>query len=183
MNSPLSPKLSPSQLARALLPKVPDLKIERIEQEDGVLLLAFRLTGPTARCPNCDRAANRVHSHYTRRIADLPWGSYVVRLHLRVRKFFCRFPLCARRIFAERLPTLVAPHARPTVRQREIARLVGLAVGARAGSRLAKRLQMVMSPSTMLRLLHQTPLIIHSTPRVLGVDDFARRKGRTTSQH
>jgi transposase len=179
MNSPFSPKLSPSELARALLPTIRNLKIERLEQEGDVILLALRLTGPTAQCPDCDKAAKRVHSHYTRRIADLPWGSYLVRLHLRVRKFFCCFPLCARRIFAERLPSLIAPHARRTVRQGDILRLVGLAVGARAGSRLAQRLQMLVSPSTMLRLLHQTPLTVHSTPRVLGVDDFARRKGRT----
>jgi transposase len=179
MNSPFSPRLSASELARALLPTTRNLKIEHLEQEGQVILLALRLTGPTARCPDCDTAAKRVHSHYTRKIADLPWGSYLVRLHLRVRKFFCLFPLCARRIFAERLLSLVAPHARRTVRQGEILRLVGLAVGARAGNRLAKRLQMLVSPSTMLRLLHQTPLTVHSTPRVLGVDDFARRKGRT----
>jgi transposase len=179
MNSPFSPKLSPAQLARALLPKTPNLKIEYLEQEGDVILLALRLTGATARCPNCDRSTKRVHSHYTRKIADLPWGSYLVRLHLRLRKFFCRFPLCARRIFAERLPSLVAPHARRTVRQSEIVRLVGLAVGARAGSRLAERLQMLVSPSTMLRLLHQTPQTVYASPRVLGIDDFARRKGRT----
>jgi len=179
---PILPTLSPSQLARALLPKIPDLKVEQIEQEGDVILLALRLTGPTARCPDCDRAAKRVHSHYTRKIADLPWGSYLVRLHLRVRKFFCLFPLCARRIFAERLPSLVAPHApraRRTVRQGKVIRLVGLSVRARAGSRLAERLQLLVSPSTMLRLVHQTLQAAHSTPRVLGIDNFARRKGRT----
>jgi transposase len=179
MNDPFSPKLSPSELARALLPKIPNLKVEQIEQEGDVILLALRLTNSTARCPNCHRAAKRIHSYYRRRIADLPWGSYLVRLHLRIRKFFCLFPSCVRRIFAERLSFLVASYARRTVRQGEIARLVGLAVGARAGSRLAKRLQMTVSPSTMLRLLRQTPQQIYPTPRVLGVDDFARRKGTT----
>ncbi len=57
--------------------------------------------------------------------------------------------------------------------------LVGLAVGARAGSRLIGRLQMLVSPSTMLRLLRQMPAPAYATPRVLGVDDFALRRGAT----
>jgi transposase len=137
------------------------------------------MMSPTARCPLCTRLASRVHSHYTRTIADLPWGSFIVRLRLCIRKFFCRFANCPRQIFAERVPELVAPFARRTVRQSEIIRLVGLAVGSRAGSRLTKRLQMMVSPSTMLRLLRQTPQSAYATPRVLGVDDFARRKGTT----
>lgn len=124
MISPFAPKLSSRELARVLLPRIRNLKIEQIVQEAGVILLGLRLTNPTTRCPNCDKAARRVHSHYTRKIADLPWGSYLVHLHLRIRKFFCRFPLCARRIFAERLPSLVAPHARRTIRQEEVIRAV-----------------------------------------------------------
>lgn len=114
-----------------------------------------------------------------RRIADLPWGGYRIRLHLCVRKFFCRASSCARSIFAEHIPTLVAPYARRTTRQREIVQLVGLAAGARAGSRLIERLQMLVSPSTMLRLLRQISAPAYATPRVLGVDDFAFRKGAT----
>jgi transposase len=98
MNDPFSPKLSPSEVARALLPKIANLKVEHIDQEGDVIFLALQLTRLTARCPNCSRVAKRVHRHYTRKIADLPWGSYLVRLHLRIRKFFCGFPLCARRI-------------------------------------------------------------------------------------
>lgn len=114
-----------------------------------------------------------------RKIADLPWGGHLIRLHLCVRKFFCRTSSCARIIFAEHLPTLAAPYARRTMRQKEVVQLVGLATGARAGSRLIERLQMLVSPSTMLRLLRQVPSPAYATPRVLGVDDFALRKGAT----
>ena len=39
-----------------------------------------------------------------------------MKLVLHVRKFFCRVPSCARRIFAERLPRVVAPWVRTTER-------------------------------------------------------------------
>ena len=179
MNRLSSLKLSSSKLAAALVPRVVGLKLEQIEVACRTISLTLKMISATARCPKCDRLAKRIHGHYKRTVADLPWGSFVVRLQLRIRRFFCRFSGCPRRIFAERLPSLVAPYARRTVRQGEIVRLLGLAVGSRAGSRLVERLQMRASPSTMLRLLRQTPQPVYATPRVLGVDDFAFRKGTT----
>lgn len=81
----------------------------------------------------CTTSASRVHSHYERVLAALPWAAYRVRLYLRVRKWFCRKRHCPRCIFTERLPTVAAPWARRT--RRLIQRLValGLALGGRAG--------------------------------------------------
>lgn len=171
--------MSTHKLATALVPKIAGLKLEQIKIEHQFISMFMVMLSPTARCPLCAKLASRIHSRYTRTIADLPWGTFIVRLRLRLRKFFCRVSNCPRHIFAEHVSELVAPHARRTVRQGEIVRMVGLAVGARAGSRLAKRLQLTVSPSTMLRLLRQIPQQVYPTPRVLGVDDFARRKGST----
>lgn len=179
MNNTSRPNISTHKLATALVPKIAGLTLEQIKVEQQFISMFMVMLSSTARCPLCSKLANHIHSRYTRTIADLPWGTFIVRLRLRVRKFFCRVSNCPRRIFAEQLPELVAPHARRTVRQGEIVRVVGLAVGARAGSRLAKRLQLLVSPSTMLRLVRCVPPSNYPTPRVLGVDDFARRKGTT----
>jgi len=169
------------RLASTLVPKVAGLKLEQV-MLDGIdvqhITLTLRMTTSTSTCPDCHKPTSRVHSHYTRTLADLPWGSFIVDIHLYVRKFFCAFGACTKRIFTERLPDLVAPYARRTDRLGDILRLVGLAVGGRAGSRLVDRLQMYVSFSTMLRLIRRTPERQLPTPRVLGVDDFARRKGQ-----
>jgi transposase len=181
-------KPSSARLATALLPNLPGLKLEQVKVEHGehredgeheAICFTLRTTTPTAQCPICHQPANHVHSRYTRTLSDLPWGSFVVRVLLHVRRFFCAVQDCARRIFTERLPTLVVPYARRTTRLVDILRLLGLAVGGRAGSRLVKRLQMGTSFSTMLRLIRQMPEQYHPTPRVLGVDDWAMRKGQT----
>src|SRR3954454_18268173 len=121
-------RLAPAQLVSVLLPRISSsgLKIDGIEQEQEshVISVTLRLTATTARCPKCNTIAKRVHGHYTRTLADLPWGSFLVRLHLRVRKFFCRFSGCIRAIFAERMPALVTPYAQRTLRQVEIVRLL-----------------------------------------------------------
>jgi transposase len=43
---------------------------------------------------------------------------------------------------------------------------------------MATRLRMPLSGDTVLRILHSTPASTPLTPRVLGIDDFALRKGR-----
>jgi transposase len=123
--------------------------------------------------------AARIHSRYTRTLADLPWAAYRVRLQLRVRKWFCANPACGRRIFTERLPTVAAPWARRTLRlvQRLVA--LGLALGGRAGGRLSHAWDVAVSRHTLLRGLRRQPVPALPTPTVLGVDDFALRKGQT----
>lgn len=101
-----------------------------------------------------------------------------MKLSLKVRRFRCPEPCCPRRIFAERLPAIVEPYARKTTRLREVLLLVGFALGGEAGARLAERLGMKASPSTLLRSLHSAALPSFPSPEVIGVDDFALLKGR-----
>jgi hypothetical protein len=96
----------------------------------------------------------------------VPWAGYTVRLQLTVRKFFCKLATCLRRIFAERLPELVAPYARRSARLSFIIRLVGLALGGQGGSRLTSRLGMAVSSSTLLRHMRRAPSPrCHAHPR------------------
>ena len=58
-----------------------------------------------------------------------------------------------------------------------VLRAVALALGGRAGARLTGRLACSASRSTLLRLIRAAPDPAGPTPLVLGVDDFALRKG------
>jgi transposase len=119
----------------------------------------------------------RIHSRYGRRLADLPAHGGAIRIDLVARRFFCDSAGCPRRIFTERLPQLVAPHARTTTRLHGTHRDIGLALGGEAGSRLSTRLSMPTSPYTLLRRVREAPVPGRSKVRVLGVDDWALRKG------
>jgi transposase len=167
-------------LAR-LLPDATRLHLDAWSIDDTAtqITLTVRSTQATATCPLCTTPAHRIHSHYDRTLADLPWAHYRVRLQLWVRKWFCRNRDCSRRIFTERLPTVAAPWARHTLRlvQRLVA--LGIALGGKAGVRLGHAWDLQVSRNTLLRLLrgHRVPAL--PTPTVLGVDDFALRKGQT----
>jgi len=140
------------------------------------ITLLVRATQPSVPCPLCATPARRIHSQYTRTLADLPWADYRVRLQLRVRKWFCRNRTCRRRIFTERLPTVAAPWARRTLRLAQRFVALGVALGGKAGVRLSHQWGLAVSRNTLLRLLRRLPVPSLPTPRVLGVDDFALRK-------
>jgi transposase len=119
----------------------------------------------------------RVHSRYVRSLADLPWSGTKVRLRLHTRRFFCSSLTCSRRIFTERLPKTAARYARRTTRLNEALQFMGLALGGEAGARLAARLGMAVSGDTLLRRIRQLTAADGPTPRVLGVDDWAWKRG------
>ena len=132
-----------------------------------------------SRCPECGRASRAVHSRYRRHPSDLPSLGRCLRAVLRVRRFYCRNPRCSRRTFAERLPDLVLPHAGRTRRLAEAQGRVGVALGGEAGARLLRHLAMPTSADTVLRLIRRMPLPEPEELRILAVDDWAIRKGRT----
>lgn len=160
----------------SLLPHAPGVQVVAVTLTEQEVCGELVTTARAAACPRCHQLSMRVHSHYQRTVADLPWAGRTVRLLLHVRKFFCRTPTCAQRIFTERLPTVVAPSARKTLRLTDVLRLLGFALGGEAGTRLGRRLGFRLSPRTVLRLLRRTPPVTHPTPRVLGMDDWSFRR-------
>jgi transposase len=165
--------------ATLLLPTPDALFLLAVTVDDGAIACRVDSTRPDSPCPGCGVLAKRIHSRYRRQLADLPWGTHSVSLALGVRRFFCDEKECEQRIFTERLPDLAGAWARRTLRLEAVFRLFGLALGGQAGARLAGRIHAETSPDTVLRLVLATPTPGHAEPRVLGVDDWAWRKGHT----
>jgi transposase len=142
------------------------------------LTVHLATTAPTATCPRCGSGSRRVHSRYTRRLDDLPCLGRCVRLQVAVRRFVCPQSDCPRRIFAERLPGFAAPWARTTDRLRQTQTDIGSSLGGEAGARLAARLAITTSPDTLLRRVKRLKNEPAEPPRVVGIDDWAWRKGQ-----
>jgi transposase len=130
-------------------------------------------------CPSCDVKSTHIHSRYARKLADLPWLGIAVKIDLLARRFFCDNTSCSQNIFCERLPSVAGKHARRTIRLNEALAIVGFTMSAEAGGRHTHKLGMGVSADTLLRMVRQTALRPLPTPRVLGVDDFAFRRGRS----
>jgi transposase len=161
-----------------LLPDTAEVELGFLRPKDGTIQMHLRACRASAVCPECQTISWRVHSRYARELGDLPWEGIPVRVYLQTRKFFCGGRDCRRRIFTERLPNTVLRYARRTRRSSEALDWITLALGGEAGSRLARRMGLLVDGSTLLRQLRQrSSAATARAPRVLGIDDWAWRKG------
>src|SRR3954470_8349267 len=171
---------SSSELSRYLLPLIPaGMSVLQVLPEPERITILTTSKSPGAACPLCGGASDRVHSRYARTLADLPWQGRHVALRVRARRFRCVTAGCQRRIFTERFAALALPSARRTIRLGDAQRHIGLALGGEPGSRLADRLAMPISGDTLLRLIRGSALEPPVAPRVIGIDEWAWRRGLT----
>jgi transposase len=152
--------------------------IEEIQTEEHELCLTLESTAVQGTCPKCDQESSQLHSTYLRYPLDLPWAEWPVRLHLRAKRFFCRNRKCPKKTFAERFPDFLARYARRTDRVRQKQQRLGVNVCARTAEKLLKLDQVGISDTTVNRLLLHLPEPEQPPVRVLGVDDWAKRKGQ-----
>ncbi len=154
------------------------LIIECVESEATRLLIVARPAARTAVCPGCGTVSARVHSRYWRSLSDLPSQGRAVRIRLEARRFRCPLATCARKIFAERLDTAVPrPFARRTARLECLVHHLGLALGGRPGQGFAQRLMLPVSNDTLLRVVRRHATPEPAAPRVIGIDDWAWKRG------
>jgi transposase len=163
--------------ATILFPPMHGVRLTHVTVEKTSIRLQLTAIAPTAACPLCGLPSSAVHSRYQRRLTVLPWETRTLHLQLTVRKFLCRNATCLRRIFTERLPDLIAAYARKTHRLITALRAIGLALGGQAGARLAARLRLRTSPSTLLRLVRTAPVPHLPALQAVGVDEWAWRRG------
>ena len=160
-----------------LLPHLAGVVVERVDQLPGLVCLSVRACGEEGICRRCGAGSSRVHSRYTRRLADAAIGGQRAVIRLAVRRFFCGAPSCPAVTFAEQVEGLTTAYARRTPLLTGMLEAIALALAGRAGARLAGTFGLPAGRSTMLRLVRALPDPGGGGVAVLGVDDFALRRG------
>jgi transposase len=163
---------------QVFLPPGAGLVLEQVSVCGEIIHVAVRCSAREACCPVCGGHSEVVHRRYSRHLGDLPIVGRQAVIDLSVRRFRCLVPQCPRRTFVEQAPVLAGRYAHRTVRLRSMLQTIGLTLGGRPGSRHCRCLAMPTSRSTLLRLVRAVPDRRVVTPRVLGVDEFALRRGR-----
>jgi transposase len=151
--------------------------VEQVERSAGRVVITAAAVGQEGCCPRCGTSSARVHSRYRRRVADAPIGGTPVAIMLGVRRLFCDAADCPKRTFAEQIPGLTSRYARRSVGLGRMLAAAGLALAGRAAARLGARLGLPASRSTLLRMIRRLPDPPVENVAVLGVDDFALRRG------
>ncbi|WP_433513225.1 ISL3 family transposase [Nonomuraea sp. CA-143628] len=152
--------------------------VEDVVVDDRTVAICAQTVTTSAACPTCGIVSDRRHGRYRRRLADLGAAGCRTVISLLVSRFACRTPQCARKTFVEQVDGLTEPFARRTPALRRALERIVLATGGRPAARLLGHLAMSASANTLLRLIRKLPdKVIGPAPRVLGVDDWATRKG------
>jgi transposase len=166
-----------NSVINVLFPHLNDVIVERVEAAGPGLRIWAQTATAGALCPGCSQLTARVHSRYRRTLEDATVAGRSVSLRLLVRRFRCSVPACEVSTFAEQIPGLTWKYGRRSPVAKTALEAIAVALAGRPGSRLATTLGLSASRSALLRLLRALPLPASRTVRVLGVDDFALRRG------
>ena len=158
---------------------LPGIHLGTATMNDGHISIPGASTLKNAKCPCCNKKSNRVHGTYIRVLRDLPISTHCVSINLTIRKFFCENLACERKIFAEQPGPEIQAYSRITSRAREILENIFLEVSAQKGSYISCLISLPVSSSTALRMVYSLPIPSIGKVSVLGIDDWAYRKGLT----
>ena len=161
-----------------LFPLPEGLELTSVSETAEEVLVRVTSHRPTSLCPLCSTPSSAIHSYYRRHPLDLPCVGRPIRLLLTVKKFFCRESACPRKIFTERLPDLIEVSSRLTKRLRTAVQDIGFATSGKGGERLSSRLGIKLSDTTLLWSLFLVPVQTGATAQVIGIDDWAWRRGQ-----
>jgi transposase len=166
------------KLLAILFPQLAALKVHRVEDTDEAVVITASCTASSGSCPACGSVSARVHGGYSRTVADGAAGGRAVLIVLRVLRFLCTCPSCPKATFALQVNGLTSRYCRRSVPLTGMLTGFGLELAGRAGARLASRLGIAVHSSTILRLVAGLPgREASAAPEILGIDDFALRKG------
>ncbi len=152
--------------------------MDKIECTPSGVVFIARYWPMQAACPACGTWSSRVHSSYARQVRDLPLSGRPVLIRLAMRRFLCTNLACKKVTFAGQADGLTARYQRWSVPLAGLLTQVALELAGRAGTRLARALGIAVHRGTLLRLVIDLPdPVASAAPHVLGVDDFALRRG------
>jgi transposase len=150
-------------------------------QEDGSIEVEVIATTDRARCPHCQRVSVKVHDTRPRRKRDIPLRGHRIVLVLLKRRFRC--PGCRRRFTEadqacgrrQRTTKRLREHIGKQACTRPVSHVAAeMKVGPRLVQTCLEEVAQVELAKRNLTLDEAAPL---PTPRYLGIDEFARRKG------
>jgi transposase len=118
-----------------------------------------------------------VHEYRERTAADVPVDGRRVLVRVRVRRMRCPALDCKVQTFREQVPGVLERYQRRISRLTAQVSMVARELAGRASARLLPALGIMFSRHTALRDLLKIPLPGVTVPRVLGIDDFALRRG------
>ena len=165
------------KLVRTVFSGLSALVIEDVEDLGEAIRVQARTRDGAVACPRCGTETARVHGYHERTAADVPVDGRRVLVRVRVRRMRCPVLDCKVQTFREQVPGVLDRYQRRISRLTAQVSAAARELAGRASARLLPALGIMVSRHTALRVLLRIPLPEATVPRVLGIDDFALRRG------
>jgi transposase len=166
-----------TELVRIVFSGLSALVIDDVEDTGEAIVVRARTRGGAVACPGCGTETSRVHGYHGRTAADVPVDGRRVLVKVRVRRMRCPALGCKVQTFREQVSGVLDRYQRRISRLTAQVSAVARELAGRASARLLPALGIAVSRHTALRVLLKIPLPALAVPRVLGIDDFALRRG------
>jgi transposase len=166
-----------TELVRIVLSGLSALVIHDVEDAGEVIVVRAGTRGEAVACPGCGAETSRVHGYHERTAADVPVDGRRVLVKVRVRRMRCPALSCKVQTFREQVSGVLERYQRRISRLTAQVGAVARELAGRASARLLPALGIGVSRHTALRALLAIRLPGLEVPRVLGIDDFALRRG------
>jgi transposase len=166
-----------TELAGTVFSGLSALVVEDVEDAGEVVRVRAASRGGDLPCPGCGVLTGRVHGHHERTAADVPVDGRRVVVVARLRRLRCPVLGCRVQTFREQVPGVLDRYQRRTTRLADQVCVVVRELAGRASVRVLSALGVPLSRHSALRSLMRIPLPGTGTSRVIGIDDFALRKG------
>jgi transposase len=164
-------------LVRVVFSGLSALVIEDVEDAGEVIVVRARTRDGAVACPGCGAETSRVHGYHERTAADVPVDGRRVVVKVRARRMRCPALGCKTQTFREQVSGVLERYQRRISRLTAQVSAVARELAGRASARLLPALGIGVSRHTALRVLLRITLPALEVPRVLGIDDFALRRG------
>lgn len=167
-------------ISQFILPTNVQLRADSIYSEPGILYIDTSVCQTCSICPVCNKRSTKIHSRYSRTLLDLPISGHLSKVKLKARKYFCDNTECPRKVFTERFDCEIKPYYRRMTRLNDLLTRMALELGGNTGSAISRYVGIPVSPSTILRVIKRLDIQPKTvTSGVIGVDDWAFKKGKT----
>ncbi|MCA9840063.1 MAG: ISL3 family transposase [Trueperaceae bacterium] len=157
----------------------PHCSVALVNYDDAIVELILTSKQKEAVCPDCHHESKRVHSYYNRTPSDLALCGWQACINLCAKRFRCLNTNCQRATFVETFGSWLAKHAHRTKRLKQNQHEVAIYLGGETGARLLVKLGMPVSPDSLVNSLYACEDRERENVKVLGVDDFSFRRGKT----
>jgi transposase len=157
-----------------------DIEITSINETSDRIVVEVKSRTKSQKCPSCGCESNQYHSTYKRKISDLPILGRSVLLIVTAYKYSCNNIDCNQKVFAEELHGFAGWYRRRTARLEDLILTIASNSSCEGCSRICKYMGIDVSGDTIIRLLMRyAERQDVSCSEIIGVDDWAYKKGQT----